>query len=359
MTNADLDSLLALLRTPSPTGYEAEGQRVWAGGLRPHADRVESDAYGSAWATLDGAAPGAARVMLEAHADEIGFTVKHVTDDGFVRIDRLGGSDPAIARARRLVFLGDAGPVPGVVGHTAIHLRDKSAEEKAPKWEELFVDVGAAHKDEVAARGLRVGTPAVYADEPISLTETRLVGRALDNRVGGFVVAQALRRLASGDRPAATVLAVNSVQEEVGLHGAQMMAYRLDPHVALVVDVTHATDQPGFDHARHGLVKLGAGPTVTHGVVNHPAVVRRLVEVASKKRIPLQHETTSRSSGTDTDVIVRSKAGVPSALVSIPLRYMHSPVETVDLGDVEAAIRLLAAFVRSLSPEDRFDAGVL
>jgi endoglucanase len=205
-----------------------------------------------------------------------------------------------------------------------------------------------------------VGHPAVYADAVEALTEQRLIGRALDNRLGGFVLAMVLRQLAAeGGRPAATVHAVNAVQEEIGGGGARMAAYRLEPAVALVLDVTHATDSPGIAKAKHGEVRLGAGPTVTHGTVNHPGVVARLVEVAEEENIPLQHESSSRYSGTDTDVIFTTKAGIPSALVSIPMRYMHSTVETVDLGDVERAVRLMAAFVRALRPGDAFRAAVL
>ena len=245
----------------------------------------------------------------------------------------------------------------GVIGNTAIHLRPREGEEKAPKVEELYVDVGAASRDEVVERGLRVGHPGVYADSVEALTDGRLVGRALDNRLGGYVVAQALRRLKEGRRPAATVHAVNAVQEEIGGHGAQMVAFRLEPDLAVVVDVTHATDTPGIEKEKHGDVRLGKGPTVTHGTVNHPRIVERLLEVAEKEDIPIQHETSSRFSGTDTDVIFKSRGGVPAALVSIPMRYMHSTVETVDLEDIEHTIRLLAAFVSSVAASDDFGVG--
>ena len=366
MTDADRQFLFDLLRTPSPTGWEAPGQRLWATRAVAHATRVESDAYGNAWATLEGSAKKAPRVLLEAHADEIGFAVKYVTDDGFLRVDRIGGSDHAIARGRRLVVLGSDGPVPGVVGITAIHIRDRK-DEKAPKLEELFVDVGATDREGVAALGIRVGHPAVYADGPEMLGEGRVVGRALDNRLGGFVLTQVLADLASGGKkgkkkpkaPEATVVALNAVQEEIGGNGAKMAAYRLSPDVAVVLDVTHATDSPGIEKAKHGEVKLGGGPTVTHGTVNHPAVVDRLVEVAEREGIPLQHESSSRYSGTDTDVIFTTRQGIPSALVSIPMRYMHSTVETVDVSDVEYTARLLAAFARSVGADDAFTTPIL
>jgi endoglucanase len=357
------DFLFELLQMPSPTGYEAPGQRVWAGRVRDAADRVEADAYGNCWATIEPkkTTDRTPKLLLEAHADEIGFVVKHVTKEGFLHIDRLGGSDHAIARGKRVMLLGDDGPVLGVIGNTAIHLRERGPDEKVPKLEELFIDVGASSKDEVAARGLRVGHPAVYVDEADMLTETRLIGRALDNRLGGFVIAEVTRRLADDDepRPAWTVHAANCVQEEIGGNGAKMLAYRLQPDAAVVLDVTHATDSPGIKHAKHGEVTLGAGPSITHGTVNHPAVVQRLMDVAKAEGIPLQHESSSRFSGTDTDVIFSARAGVPSALVSMPMRYMHSTIETVDLADVQHTIDLLTAFARSLKADDAFSNNIL
>lgn len=353
----DRDFLFELLGTPSPTGWEAPGQRLWAARAARHADAVESDAYGNAWATRRGADESAPTVLLEAHADEIGFAVKYVTDDGFLRVDRIGGTDHAIARGRRVTFFGANGPVDGVVGNTAIHLRDRSEDEKAPRVDELFVDVGASRRDDVAALGLRVGHPGVYADGPFALTDDRLAGRALDNRLGGYVLTRVLAELAGGAPHAATVVALNAVQEEIGGNGARMAAYAIRPDVAVVLDVTHATDTPGIEKAKHGDVRLGGGPTVTHGTVNHPAVVERLIAAAGEA--PLQHESSSRYSGTDTDVIFSSRAGIPSALVSVPMRYMHSTVETVSLRDVEATVALLAAFVRSVTAGDTFRTSVL
>ncbi len=354
-TDADLGFLFDLLATPSPTGFEAPGQRLWVRHVRPFATRVEADAYGSAWATLDGT--GGPRVLIEAHADEIGFAIKHVTDDGFLRVDRIGGSDHAIARARRIVFAGTHGPVPGILGNTAIHIRDRD-DEKVPKIEELFVDVGAVDASGVAALGLRIGQPGVYADAAERVGQNRVAGRALDNRLGGFVLARVMERL-SGEQPAATTVALNAVQEEIGGNGAKMATHAIRPDVAVVLDVTHATDSPGIDAAKHGSVTLGGGPTVTHGTVNHPAVVQRLIDVAEEAGIPLQHESSSRYSGTDTDVIFTSRAGIPAALVSVPMRYMHSTVETVDLGDVAHTVALLAAFVRSVRADDTFRTDVL
>jgi putative aminopeptidase FrvX len=347
--------LIDLLTTPSPTGFEHRGQSQWVGQLRHHADAVESDAYGTAWATLTGAGKKPIRIMLEAHADEIGYMVKYISKEGFISIDRIGGSDVATARGRRVDLLGDKGTVRGVIGNVAIHIRENREDEKAPKVHELWIDIGATSADEVAAAGIRVGHPAVYADGVEEVGQYRLVGRAIDNRIGGFILAQVMERLSqSKKRPAASVIAVNAVQEEIGGNGAKMAAHRLMPDVAIVLDVTHATDTPAVDVKKHGEVKLGAGPTLTHGSANHPAVVQRLMQVAEKKKICLQHESSSRFTGTDTDVIFTQQHGIPSALVSLPLRYMHSVVEMADLRDVEQVIQLLTAFCESVKETDEF-----
>lgn len=342
-----------LLSTPSPTGFEIEGQRVWAKYVREFSDRVENDAYGSAWAVLEGKSP--LKLMIEAHADEIGFMVKHITSEGFVHVDRIGGSDYATARGRKIIFQGDKGPVPGIIGNTAIHIRDRTGGEKAPEVHELYVDVGADSAKGVEALGLRVGHPAVYSVSVEEFGEGRLCGRALDNRVGGFIIAEVMRRLYKHRaKLPVTVIAANCVQEEIGGYGARMVTYRLEPDVAICLDVTHATDTPGIEKSKHGSVKLGGGPSVTHGTCCHPLVVQRIVKVADKEKIPLQHESSSRYSGTDTDSIYHVRAGTPSALVSLPLRYMHSVVELADLGDIEKVISLLTAFALNMKPSDTF-----
>ncbi len=352
MTDAAKDFLFDLLNTPSPTGFEAPGQRVWADFVRSHADRVENDAYGTAWATIDGVDEEAPRLMFDAHVDEIGFMVRHITDEGFIYVNRIGGSDRAIARGLRVRILGDDGAVLGVVGNTAIHLRDRD-DESIPKVHELFIDIGANSADEVAERGLRVGHPMIFDVDARDLTAERITARAIDNRLGGFIIAQVMQNLAD-ERPTCTVMAANSVQEEIGGNGAQMIAHRLDPDLAVAFDVTHSTDSPGISATKHGEVKMGKGPTVTHGTSNHPTVVERLMDVAEANDIPLQHEPSSRRTGTDTDYIFKTRSGIPSALVSVPLRYMHSPVEIVDLGDVQQCIDWLTAFARSIQPDDVF-----
>ncbi len=351
--------LYDLLSTPSPTGFEGPGQRKWIQYVRQFADCVENDAYGTAWATIEAkkARSGSPlTLMLEAHADEIGYMIKHVTKDGFLHLDRVGGSDSATARGRRLTILGDKGPVLGVIGNTAIHIRDRSKGEKAPEVHQLYVDVGASDRSGVEKLGLRVGHPAVYVDTAEPFGKDRLVGRALDNRIGGFIIAQVMANLRASPRkkPASTIVALNAVQEEIGGLGAKMATYRLEPDVAVCLDVTHATDTPEIEHSKHGKVVLGGGPTLTHGTCNHPNVVRRLIDVAEEAGIPLQHESSSRYSGTDTDQIYHQRSGIPSALVSLPLRYMHSVVEVADLDDIRQTIDLLTAFSRSLRPTDQF-----
>jgi putative aminopeptidase FrvX len=354
MKKADKEFLFDLLETPSPTGFEMPGQRVWAKYLKAFATSVECDAYGSTWATL----PGKSKriVMLEAHADEIGYIIKHIDDKGFLRIDRVGGSDAATGRGRRVRILGDKGEVTGIIGNTAIHLRrDELGGEKAPAVHDLWVDVGASNAKEVASMGLRVGHPMVYIDGPSELAHKRLIGRALDNRLGSYIIAQVMKRIAeSSKKPAVTLICLNAIQEEIGGHGAMMATYRLKPDVCLCLDVTHATDTPGIDAAKFGLVKLGGGPSITHGTCNHPLITKRLIALAEKEKINLQHESSSRFSGTDTDKIFHSREGIPSSLVSLPLRCMHSVVETAHLDDIESTIKLLQSFVLSLKETDTF-----
>ncbi len=355
MTKEPKDFLYKLLNTPSPTGFESRGQKVWADRNRKFADSVESDAYGSAWATINGSLKTAPTVMIEAHADEIGFMVKYISDDGFLRLDRIGGSDWATARGRRLTIFGDKGEVLGIIGNTAIHIRDRKGGEKAPEVHELYVDVGASSAKDVAKMGIRVGHPSVYADTAVPFGKNQIVGRALDNRIGGFIISEVIRELSGkGKKPAANCVALNAIQEEIGGFGAKMASYRLQPDVCLVLDVTHATDSPGIDHDKQGKVELGKGPSLTHGTANHPVVVERLMKIADDLKIPVQHEASSRATGTDTDSIYHQAGGIPSALVSLPLRYMHSVVEMADFNDVEKVIKLMTEFVRSVKKSDRF-----
>jgi len=345
--------LLELLHQPSPSGWEAEGQKIWRKEADKFADQVEQDAYGNTYATLKGRSSDGPTLMVEAHADEIGFIVKYINDEGFLSLSPVGGSDKTIAAARKIHIFTEKGPVIGVLGNTAIHLRQKD-KDKIPEWEDLFVDVGASSADEVKELGIRVGCPAVYTDGTIEVGQNRIIGRALDNRLGGFALTRILEILSQGERPHATLVFANAVQEELGCHGARMIAHRINPDAAIVFDVTHATDTPGIDSRQHGKVKLGKGPTIAHGMSNQAQMVEMLESISKEHKLPIQHEAISRSTSTDTDSVFITRDGIPSALISFPLRYMHSVTETVDLRDVETAVKLVAAFARSLAPGQTF-----
>jgi len=353
MREESLNFLRTLVNTPSPTGHEVRGQRVWLDYAKPLADETFSDAYGNCVAVLNKG--GSPRVMLAAHADEIAMAVGYVTDEGFIYVRKMGGVNPAIMKAQRVAIHARNGVVKGVVGSVAPHLsRGDDEKPKVPKIHELFIDIGAANRKEAEKR-VRIGDPITLVDEFDLLENDLAVARAFDNRVGTFAVAEALRLLKTGKgKLAAEICAVSNVQEEVGLLGARQIAYSLKPDIALVVDVTHATDYPTVNRTQHGDIKLGKGPTLTHGGCNHPGVVARLEAVAAARKIPVQHEATSGTSGTDTDVIFWTRGGIASALVSLPNRYMHSPVEVVNLRDLEKIPELLAAFAQSLKKGEEF-----
>jgi putative aminopeptidase FrvX len=352
MTAKHRQFLEKLLITPSPVGFESAGQKVWIDHLEPMADEMIVDAYGSAAARLE--VKGATKtILLEAHCDEIGMVVQHIDDSGFVAINRLGGSDPTIARAKRVSIHTRQGVVSGVVGNTAIHLQDRDS-NKQPSWKDLFVDIGVSSREE-ALTLVQIGDPITYAGDFEYLSDELVTGRAIDNRIGGFIIAQAFERLRKARaKLKVNVIALNSVQEEVGGFGARMMSYRLRPDAAIVTDVTHATDTPGINHREHGLVKLGKGAVIQHGGAAHPAIVRMLEDVAGARSIAVQHEATSVRTGTDTDSIFHSRSGIPSALISTPLRYMHSPAELVSLEDVECVAGLMTEFVLALKGDEAF-----
>jgi endoglucanase len=352
MRTASLEFLRTLVNTPSPVGHEVRGQRVWLDYAKQFADETFSDAYGNCVAVLNKG--GSPRLMLAAHADEIAMAVNFIDDNGFIYVRRMGGVDAAITKAQRVVIHTRKGPVKGVVGNVAPHLAKQEDNPKPPKIHELFIDVGASSRKE-AEKLVRVGDPITLVDEFDLLRSDLAVARAFDNRIGTFAVAEALRLLKeSKGRLQAEVCAVSNVQEEVGLLGARQIAYSLKPDVALVVDVTHATDYPTVNKAQHGDVKVGGGPTITHGGCNHPEVVARIESVAAAKKISLQHEAMSATSGTDTDAIFWTRGGIASALISLPNRYMHSPVEVVSLKDLELIPQLLAAFAQSLTAGEAF-----
>ncbi len=352
MRERSLEFLKTLVNTPSPVGHEVRGQRVWLDYVRKFADETFSDAYGNCVAVLNKG--GSPRLMLAGHADEIALAVNYIDDDGYIYVRKMGGVDAAITKAQRVVIHTRRGPVRGVVGNVAPHLMKGEKEPKSPKIHDLFIDIGVSSRKQ-AATLVRTGDPITLADEFELLRNDLAVARAFDNRIGTFAVAEALRLLQeSKSRLKAEVCAVSNVQEEVGLLGARQIAYALKPDIAVVVDVTHATDYPGVNKPQHGEVLIGKGPTITHGGCNHPKVVTRLEAVAKANNIPLQHEAMSSTSGTDTDAIFWTRGGIASALVSLPNRYMHSPVELVSLKDLELIPKLLAAFARSIKKGEEF-----
>jgi endoglucanase len=343
-----------LLFTPSPTGFEAAGQEVWSNHVKQFSDELQTDAYGSAVAKLN-TNYDVITVMLEAHCDEIGMIVQHITEQGFVHVNRLGGSDSTIARAKHVEIHNKRGVVTGVVGNTAIHLQDKkNGKGEQPAWKDIYIDIGASSREE-ALEMIQIGDPITYTNDFDYLSNEVITGRALDNRIGGFVIAMVMKRLFENRSDLkVNVAALNSVQEEIGGFGARMMSYRLEPDLAYVTDVTHATDTPGIDNAEHGLIKLGAGPVVQHGGANHPAIVDFIENVGANNDITIQHEANGSRTGTDTDSIFYQKTGIPSALMSLPLRYMHSPVETASLPDMNALIDLMTESVLALAPDQAF-----
>lgn len=341
-----------LVNTPSPTGHETRGQRVWLDYVSVFSDETFSDAYGNCVAVVNKG--GSPRIMLAAHADEIAMTVNHITENGFIHVRRAGGINPGITRAQRAVVHTRAGPVPGVFGSVAPHLTKGDDKKEEPKIHDLFLDIGVSSQTE-ALKLVRIGDPITLADLFEHLRGDLAIARAFDNRIGTWAVAEATRLLRGQMKEfAAEVYAVSNIQEEVGLFGARQIAYSLKPDVAIIVDVTHATDVPTVDKRQHGDIKLGAGPTLTHGGCNHPEVVDRLEACAKEEDIKLQHEAMSSSSGTDTDAVFWTRGGIPSALVSLPNRYMHSPVEVISLADLGEIPKLLVSFVLSVKRGEEF-----
>lgn len=352
MRDESLNFLRTLINTPSPPGYESRGQRVWLDYAGAFADDTYTDAHGNAVAVLNRG--GSPRLMLAGHADEIGMMVNYINDQGFLYVHKLGGVDAAITKAQRVTVHTRQGPVNGVVGNVAPHLMKEEGERKVPKIHDLFIDIGVSSRKE-AEKLVQVGDPITLNDQFEILRNGLAVARAFDNRIGTFAVAETLRLLQpQKTKLKAEISAVSNIMEEMGLYGARQIAYALKPDIALVVDVTHATDYPSVSLPQHGDIKIGKGPAVTHGGSNHSAVVERLESVAKAKKIKLQHEAVSTAGGTDADAIFWTRGGIPSALVSLPNRYMHSPVELVSLDDLERIPELLAAFALSLRAGEEF-----
>jgi endoglucanase len=344
------DFLERLLDAPGPSCFEVRPARVWREEAEGFADRVSVDVSGNSVAQLDGPEDGP-RIMLAGHIDEIGLQITHIDEKGYLFVDEIGGWDAQVVVAQRVTILARERDVPGVVGKKPIHLIQQEDRSKASKVKELWVDVGARSRAEVLALGIRVGDPMVLASGMVRLAGDRIASRAIDNRIGAYTVLEALRAL-SQDRPSATVTAVATTQEEIGYTGggARTSAYALDPQVALVVDVTFSTDVPDVEKKELGEHEIGGGPVLSRGSAAHPVVFERLVEAAEAEGIPHTVQASPKATRTDADAIFLSRAGVPTGLISIPNRYMHSPNELVSLSDVAHAIRLIEAFVRRLEP---------
>ncbi len=344
--------LEAYLNNPSPTGFESEGQKLWLEYIRPYIDEHIVDAYGSVVGIINPDAPY--KVVIEAHADEISWFVHYITADGFIYLRRNGGSDHQIAPSKRVDIHTDKGIVKAVFGWPAIHTRTAD-KEATPTTKNIFLDVGAKDKAEVEKMGIHVGCVVTYEDTFTVLNKQWYVARALDNRAGGFMIAEVARLLKEEKIELPFGLYItNSVQEEIGLRGAEMIAERIQPDLAIVTDVTHCTQTPMMDKIAQGDVAAGKGPGVTYGPAVHNNLLKRIIDTAEAQKIPLQRMAASRSTGTDTDAFAYSNKGVPSALISLPLRYMHTTVEMVHKQDVEDCIRLILATLQTIEAGEDF-----
>lgn len=328
------------LNNASPTGYEWEGQKLWIEYIKPYIDEWHLDNYGTAYGVIN---PGKEfKVVIEGHADEISWYVNYISDKGFISVIRNGGSDHIIAPSKRVNIHTKKGFVKGVFGWPAIHTRKGKDADLSPKTDNIFIDVGAADKKEVLAMGITVGCVITYEDEFMKLNGKYYVGRALDNRIGGFCIAEVAKLLKKNKKKLPyTLYIVNAVQEEIGLRGAEMIAHNIKPNVAIVTDVCHDTHTPMIKPNIQGDIHCGKGPSITRAPAVHNKLVDLVFDTADKKKIPYQRSASSRSTGTDTDAFAYSNGGVPSVLISLPLRYMHTTVEMAHKDDVENVIQLI------------------
>ncbi|MDC0909504.1 M42 family metallopeptidase [Flavobacteriaceae bacterium] len=339
LNKKSLEFLKKYLNNPSPTGYEWEGQKIWMNYLKPYVDEFITDTYGTAVAVIN---PNAKyKVVIEGHADEISWYVNYISDNGLIYVIRNGGSDHQIAPSKIVDIHTKKGIVKGVFGWPAIHTR-KSGKEETPKIDNIFIDIGCKTKKDVEKLGVHVGCVITYPDEFHILNKENFVCRALDNRMGGFMIAEVARLIKENKKKLPFGLYItNSVQEEIGLRGAQMITDTIKPNVAIVTDVTHDTTTPMIDKKKEGFCELDKGPVIAYA----PAVQQKLrdliIQTAEKNKIPIQRAALSRATGTDTDAFAYSNGGVASALISLPLRYMHTTVEMVHKNDVENVIKLI------------------
>lgn len=348
-----LDFLERLLNAAGPSGFETRPASVWREEAGGFAEEIRTDVNGN---VVAGVNPGGSpRVMMAGHIDEIGLQITYIDEEGYLYVDEVGGWDPQVLVGQRMLIMGRDGDVPGVIGKKAIHLIQPDERSKASKIKDLWVDVGATSRDEVHELGLRVGDPMVVDAPMTRLAGDRIVSRAIDNRIGAYVVLEALRLLAEDPGPAAA-FAVATSQEEIGYQGggARAAAYALKPDLALVVDVTFSTDVPDVPKKELGEHKIGGGPVLTRGSAAHPVIHDRLVEAAEAEGIPYTIQAAPKYTRTDADAIYLVRAGIPTGLASVPNRYMHSPNELVSLEDLDRTARLFASFIRRLTPDVDF-----
>lgn len=340
------------LNNPSPTGFESEGQKLWLNYIKPYVDTHFVDNYGTAVAVINPEAEY--KVVIEAHADEISWFVSYITNDGFIYLKRNGGSDHMIAPSKRVNIHTDKGIVKAIFGWPAIHVRDASKEE-SPSLKNIFLDCGCKSKEEVEKLGVHVGCVITYEDEFMILNDRYFVGRALDNRIGGFMIAEVARLLKENKTKLPFGLYItNSVQEEVGLRGAEMITQTIKPNVAIVTDVCHDTQTPMMNKILNGDLASGKGPVLTYGPAVQNNLLKLIINAAEDKNIPFQRAAVSRATGTDTDAFAYSVGGVVSALISLPLRYMHTTVESVHKDDVENVIKLIYESLKNIKNNHNF-----
>jgi len=344
--------LFDYLNNASPTGFESSGQQIWLDYIKPYTSDYMVDVYGTAVGIVN--PKGNYKVVIEAHADEISWFVNYITDDGYIYVRRNGGSDHQIAPSMRVNIHTEKGTVKGIFGWPAIHVRDAGKEE-APSLKNIFIDVGAASKKEVDEMGIHVGTVITFEADLMELNKNYLTGRALDNRMGGFMIAEVARRIHENKKKLPFCLyIVNAVQEEIGLRGAEMISRRLKPDLAICTDVTHDTQSPMYNKKESGNLKCGAGPVLCYGPAVQNNVLKMIIQTAEKRKLAFQRQAVSRSTGTDTDSFAYSAEGVASALISLPLKYMHTTVETVHKDDVEGVINLIYEVLLQVKPGHDF-----
>ena len=351
-TASSLDFLKNYINNPSPTGFESEGQKMWLNYIKPYIDSYYTDTYGTVVGVIN---PEASyKVVIEAHADEISWFVHYITKDGFIYLRKNGGSDHQIAPSKRVNIHTEKGIVKGIFGWPAIHVRD-AAREETPTLKNIFLDLGCKSDKEVEELGVHVGCVVTYEDEFMELNNRYFVGRALDNRIGGFMIAEVARLLKETKTKLPFGLyIVNSVQEEIGLRGAEMIAHKIKPHAAIITDVCHDTQSPMMNKISSGDLACGKGPVLSYGPAVQNNLLKLIIDSAKKAKIEFQRQAASRSTGTDTDAFAYSNEGVASALISLPLRYMHTTVESVHKQDVEQVVKLIIESLKSIKNNHDF-----